>query len=71
VALTPFAFRFGEAALVRALGIFANARFEFNGPIDGRSLPTVVIDDLGVVNIYADGREEYKGPLKKTRKDEK
>ena len=56
---------FGNEALSKALGIFANARFEFNGPIDGRSLPTVVIDDLGVVTVYSDGREEYVGPLEK------
>ncbi|MCV4872458.1 hypothetical protein OFB47_32175, partial [Escherichia coli] len=60
---------FGKDALQIAMGIFANARFEFDGPIDGRSLPTVVIDNLGVVTVYSDGREEYEGPLEKKKKE--
>lgn len=59
---------FGNAALSKSLGIFANARFEFNGPIDGRTLPTVVIDNLGVVTVHADGREEYEDPLETKKK---
>jgi len=33
--------------------------------VGGRSLPTEVIDDLGVITVYPDGREEYEGPLEK------
>ncbi len=57
---------FGDAAAKEAFGIFENATFIFSGPIDGKSLPTTVkIDNLGVVTVYSDGREEYKGPLKR------
>ncbi|MCC7308918.1 MAG: RHS repeat protein [Acidobacteria bacterium] len=62
---------FGKDALKRGLGIFANARFEFSGPIDGLSLPTVVIDDLGVVTVYPDGREVYEGPLDKKKREKR
>lgn len=51
----------------RAVGIFANAEFIFDGPIDGKRLPTVKIKDLGVVTVHADGTEEYDGPLKKVK----
>jgi len=33
----------------------------------GHSLPTVVRDDLGVVTVYTDGREESEGPLEKKK----
>lgn len=61
---------YGEKALKRAVGIFGNATFIFDGPIDGSKRPTTVkIDNLGIVTIHADGREEYEGPLEKiTRK---
>lgn len=58
---------FGNAWMKNAIGIFGNARFIFNGPIDGKQLPTVDRGDLGTVTVSADGSEEYEGPLNKLR----